>query len=300
MLLHAWYPAVEGSEGDNPVWATIFEDPHSIIDADARPPVDGVAYPVHVHSHGNRGFGASSSDLMSWFASHGWVAIAPDHIGDLLWEFEESEDAVHFLKRPQDISATLDALEGLPADDPLAASDTTRVVMSGHSRGTSTVWSVAGASYDVNGVASHLPDATEAHLAVFGGGFEDDRVVAAIPMAGTYRSSWFGTDGYLAIGDRPVLALTGSLDGHSSAVSQFESLVGIALTWVELEGGCHQTFALGFCDTLDPTEGFRLVGTYALAFARACILEDTAPNTLGVLDGTIPVSDLTTVQSRLP
>ncbi len=300
VLLHAWYPAVDGSSGESPVWGGLFEDPHSTVDAEARPPVDGIAYPVQVYSHGNRGFGGTSSDLMSWFASHGWVAIAPDHIGDLLWAYDDSENVAHFLKRPQDIRATLDALEALPAEDPLSAADTSRVVMTGHSRGCYTVWANAGATYDMEAVAAKFPEATEAQLAVFAAGFDDPRIVASVPLAGTYGKSWFGDSGYLAIGDLPVLSLTGSLDGHDGAAAQFDSLDGIDLTWVELEGGCHQTFALGFCDTLDPAEGFQLVDTYVLAFARHHLLGDESAEVLGLLDGSAELSPLATVQVSKP
>ena len=48
----------------------------------------------------------------------------------------------------------------------------------------------------------------------------------------------------------------------------------IDFAWVELDGGCHQTFALGGCNTLDTDLGFHVVQTVLVAFARHTVLGD--------------------------
>jgi predicted dienelactone hydrolase len=285
ITLHVWYPTT-ASTGDTPTYHGLFLDEEAFVNAPAAPPLDAT-YPVHVHSHGHQGFGGTSAFLMRRFASHGWVAVAPDHVGDLLGAFPDAGTIAHYIKRPGDITAALDALAALPASDPLAPVDVSRVFMSGHSRGCHTVWSVTGATFDP--AAGGLDPATPAELAVFAAGFRDPRVVAALPMAGTYSRDWFGTDGYTAV-TLPLLSLTGSDDGPAAAQFQFDNLSGAELTWVELAGGCHQTFALGFCDTLDPTLGYSIVDTYAMAFARAHVLGDTDAKTLGILAGTVTVA----------
>ncbi|MCB9727632.1 MAG: hypothetical protein H6744_16815 [Deltaproteobacteria bacterium] len=291
--LHVWYPT-EATTGDHPTYYAFFEDEDALLNAPAAPPLDAT-YPVHVHSHGHQGFGGTSSFLMRRFASHGWVAIAPDHTGDLLFDDDLAKTANtvrHYIERPSDISAALDALDALPANDPLAAVDVSRVVMSGHSRGCYTVWANAGASFDPS--AGNLDEATESELDVFAQGFRDPRVVAAIPMAGTYSADWFGTDGYRQV-LIPMLSLTGTEDNASAARFRYDTLTDAPLAWIELAGGCHQTFALGYCDTLDFELGFSIVDTYALAFARVHVLGDTDPRSLGILAGLFEVSPLATV-----
>lgn len=290
ITVHVWYPT-QATSGDHPTYNGLVLDEESIVNAPAAPPLDAT-YPVHVHSHGHQGFGATSAFLMRRFASHGWVAVAPDHVGDLLGSHADSETIAHYIKRPGDISAALDAMAALPANDPLARVDVSRVIMSGHSRGCHTVWSVAGATFDPD--AGGLDAATPAELAVFAQGFRDPRVIAAIPMAGTYSADWFGVDGYRAV-SIPMLALTGSDDNASAARYRFDTLPGADLTWVELAGGCHQTFALGFCDTLATEEGFGIVDTYAMAFARVQLLGDTDAKSLGILAGTTVVSTKATL-----
>ena len=55
--------------------------------------------------------------------------------------------------------------------------------------------------------------------------------------------------------------------------------------WLSLEGGCHQTFALGQCPTLDVDLGFSIVSSYTLAFARYAILDDETQTILDILTG---------------
>ena len=67
-------------------------------------------------------------------------------------------------------------------------------------------------------------------------------------------------------------------------------------TWIDLAGGCHETFALGFCTTLNKATGYGLVNTYALAFGRKQMFADSSVD--AVLDGTQVVSDLVTLQKQ--
>ncbi|MFT7626034.1 MAG: putative dienelactone hydrolase, partial [Myxococcota bacterium] len=126
IMVHAWYPAEAGVTGDHPTWVGIFSDDQAVIDAPAADPV-GEAYPVHVYSHGHQAFAGSSWQITRYLATHGWVVVAPDHVGDMLGNNPTSETVGHYLERPQDVSQSLDALEGLASDDPLARGDTSKV-----------------------------------------------------------------------------------------------------------------------------------------------------------------------------
>ena len=90
-------------------------------------------------------------------------------------------------------------------------------------------------------------------------------------MAGTIRKPFFGDVGYQSV-QGPVLFISGTEDNHQSAQDHFDEVVGIDFSWLSLKGGCHQSFALGQCPTLDVPLGFDIVQTYALAFARKHIL----------------------------
>ena len=81
--------------------------------------------------------------------------------------------------------------------------------------------------------------------------------------------------------------------------NQFDQMGAIDFTWVELEGGCHQTFALGACDTLDTELGFQVVQSLALAFARITVLGDTSPRSAELLSGEEMISEIASTRRRL-
>jgi len=295
IVVDAWYPA-RAVEGEHPRFLNLFDDDESVIDAPARPPV-GEAYPVMVYSHGDRGFGGTSAFLMAHFASHGWLAVAPDHIGNLLTDNPRGELVAHFVERPADISATLDALEALPADDPLSRGDVSRVVLSGHSRGVYTVWASAGAAYDLEAIAAGSPEVTEGERSAFAAGLGDPRVVAGIGLAGGYRERWFGAEGWRAVAV-PLQFHSGSADNPDALRAMFDRVDGLDLVWLELAEACHQTFALGICPTFDKELGFHIVEAHALAFARRHLLGDGDPRTVGIVEGEVAIDPAVTVRRR--
>jgi predicted dienelactone hydrolase len=298
LLLNLWYPT-EATTGDHPSYVGLFEDEAAIEAAPLAPPVEPTGYPVHVHSHGHLGFGATSAFLMRHFASHGWVAIAPDHTGNTLADNIDPRPVAMYHLRSQDITASLDALASLPSADPLhGLARTAEVLLSGHSFGVHTVWATAGATFDAGALAAGCAEGQPFHpcpapdLAVFAAGLRDPRVVAAVPMAGAIRRDLFGPSGHTSV-TIPLLALSGSED-PVGADAQHATTAGLDLTWLDIAGACHQTFALGFCDTLEPDVGFGIVNTFALAFARHHVLGDDAPGTLKLLDGSDTFSPLVT------
>jgi hypothetical protein len=72
--------------------------------------------------------------------------------------------------------------------------------------------------------------------------------------------------------------------------SSWDSLEGIERSWVEIEGGCHQTFGLGSCETLEAETGFQIVDTYALAFGRQAVLDDTDATVQAIVEGSLEVA----------
>jgi len=295
ILLNVWYPTEAGSGDPVAYLDGLQADSEAFGNAEIAESVYAKGYPVHVYSHGDRGWGGTSADLMRAFASHGWVVIAPDHTGNTLVDNTQPRPTALYVHRPSDITASLDALEALDAGDPLAAADTSRVLMSGHSFGCYTTWANSGATYDPVSLESHCLDldegsCSEEELAAFvSGELADPRVGAGITLAGSISRGFFGPDGHQGV-QGPMLLMSGTSDNEGTPES-WDSLQGIERTWVELEGGCHQTFALGVCSSLDTEEGFHIVNSYALAFGRKHVLGDSTAEVDAVLDGSVIVSE---------
>ncbi len=279
--INVWYPT-EDTSGDMAFY-TVGTDASSFLDASLAPSPYAEGYPVHLHSHGSQGYGATSSFLARHFASHGWVFLAPDHTDNTLVDNVDPRPSEHYVERPLDLGTALDALEDDSELGGLANTDT--VLLSGHSYGVYTSWAAIGASFDLEGIQERCDNGElgggtchEALMSTLEAGVSDERIVAALPMAGSASSSWFGETGIQAV-DVPVMLLAGSEDDVGQA-EEWERTEGMDYAWAELDGGCHQTFALGSCATLDVELGFRIVRTYAMAFGRFRILGDTAQEPL--------------------
>jgi predicted dienelactone hydrolase len=298
--MNVWYPTEE-TAGTAALY-TIGTDEASFEDAMPIEPVHPGGFPVHVYSHGYRGYGASSSFLSRYLASHGWVTVAPDHTNNTFLDHEEPLPAAHYFQRPLDVSVALDTLEGLPEDDPLGGKmDTDRVLLSGHSFGAYTTWASLGASFDPDSIGVLCApdgdlDCTPGEEAMFGTDLADPRVVASLPMAGALRRNFFGQLGETTV-NGPVLFMSGSKDSVGQQ-DQFDEMGAIDFTWMEIEGACHQAFALGICTELDGDTGFHIISTVGLAWARATVLNDTDETVLGIVQGEVVVSDLVTTERR--
>ena len=301
--VNIWYPTVD-TEGPSAEY-TVGLDAEVMANAVPADPAHEGGFPAHVHSHGFQGYGGTSAFMARYFASHGIATIAPDHTNNTLIDNADPLGAAHYFHRPLDVRAALDAVEELDASDPLAGLiQTDAVMLSGHSFGAYTIWAAGGATYDLDNVAEMCATGegirddgcTSAEEAMFASDLTDSRVVSLMPMAGTLRRAWFGSTGELSV-DKPVLFMGGSNDAVGQ-VDQFEEMGDIDFTWMELEGGCHQTFALGSCTSLDPELGFHIVQTAALAFVRVTVLGDESEQSVGIISGEVSLSDIVTTKKR--
>lgn len=272
--VHAWFPT-DDTTGEPVSYGGVYPAGADILgDAAPSDPAHERGWPVMVFSHGDRAYGGSAEYLMAHFASHGWVAIAPDHTDNLLWANAEPTPQGHWYHRPLDVLASLGALE---EDAELSRADTDTWLLTGHSRGTSTVWTLAGATFEEGTPDNWCAGCTPAQTSLFrDGSLTGSGVIAALPLAGTIRTSLFGDAGHRSV-NVPVMHLSGSEDDVGQA-AEFERLDGLDYTWVDFEGACHQTFTIGACSSIDTADGWWLIQTYALAFARYQVLDDrTAP-----------------------
>lgn len=212
---------------------------------------------------------------------------------------------MHYL-RSLDVTAALDSLESLPADDPLAGKCLTKnVLLSGHSFGTQTTWATAGAAWDMAeinakcGPPTNFPEpCTPEQIAVFEPGLRDPRVKAGLPMAGGTGTGpdWFLQSGFDAV-KMPFMLMSGT-DDPVGAENVFSFVTSIDFTWLDIEGGCHQLFALGGCSKISDADGFPIVRTYAQAFANRHILGDMSAKVAGLLDGTDVLSPKVTFHHK--
>ena len=300
--INIWYPATEKTAtSPNYLNLALVRDTDVDVDAPPAPPVyPNGKYPVWAHSHGSQAYGGSSSDLMRHLASHGWVAVAPDHTHNLFNEDVNPRPLAFYAERPTDVIVAIDQLDALPDATWLAGqADTSRVILSGHSFGSFDAWALAGGTYDTSRIQqkcdnSEFPDCTPERVALFTAGFREPRAIAVVPMAGQMGADWRGDNGLLSV-NIPMLLMSGSNDDVGNA-GTFAQMTGKPVTWVELAGGCHETFALGFCTTLNKATGYGLVNTYALSFGRQQMFADSSVD--AILDGTQVVSDLVTLQKQ--
>ncbi len=298
--IHVWYPTF-ATTGEHPTYV-VYRDRDAVTNAPPAPPShEGGLYPLVVYSHGSRGFGGTAHFLHRHLASHGWVVVAPDHVGNTLTNDVDPRPVALYYERSLDVSEAIDALDELDVGDPLAGRiETRRTVLVGHSFGTHTVWASSGATFDVDLIASSRCSATSPctaeELAVFRAGVRDPRMIASVPMAGAISRDWFGASGWSSV-TIPMFSLSGGAN-PVGADQQFADVVGLDFAWAEIAGACHEFFALG-CGAVDPPgEQARVVGALVLAFVRRHVLEDTQAGILGVLDGSVSVSDRVTLMRR--
>jgi predicted dienelactone hydrolase len=287
LRLAVWFPTDATSGGSASYLNGAIEAP-DVLDDPA--PTAGV-HPVVLFSHGHQGFAENSSFLMEHLASHGYVVAAPDHTDNTTFDGGDRATSIYF-QRPRDLSAVLDALPGE------LAVDTTEVTAIGHSFGGYTVFALAGATYDPATIAACTPDASsfcstmdDAAAAAFAQGFRDERVVAAVPMAGG-DFDLFGAAGVGAL-PVPVLQMTGEMDpGDGAAYWEALHAADDAHQRVDIVGAGHQAFTdfsgvLADGGTIDAERGFLVLRAYTLAAVRAARGDDAAQR---VIDGEVEVA----------
>ena len=294
--LHVWYPTAD-TEGAGTRHLVIFRDDGVFVDASLAPPLDGDRYPVVVHSHGGQGFAGAHSQIARRLATHGWVAMAPDHVGNTLVGNRDAREAPNFLGRPQDLSAALDLAENLPASDPLSGMlATDRALATAHSVGAYAMWALAGMPYDEDRVRENCTDptrvpesgCTEPQVQAFVDGFRDPRVVATVHLDGDLDANWFDYAD-TAVVDVPMLYM---YDDVSEDPANVEHDRWIS---VSVPGACHEAFNLGpwdprGCRGFDAAQGIHLSSTFTLAFGRRHLFDDRGAEVREILAGVRSVS----------
>lgn len=280
LRLATWYPSTADTVGAEVRYQGVFVGPD--VQAEA-PRADG-PHPLVVFTHGHQAYAEAAGFLMTHFASHGWVVMAPDHTGNTTADGDNRTTPIYY-QRPADVSAVIDHA----VDSGVADGDA--VVVIGHSFGGYTALALAGGTYDEAVIAACLDGSdtsafcstmTEAEADLLRAGFADDRVDAWIPTApGDYRL--FGAAGLGAL-SAPVMLMTGDQDDAVGADAEpyWAALQGGDNRWLRLLEGRHNDFVDLFA-LADDTDSPGAIKAYALAFARRHALGDERVQP--VLDG---------------
>lgn len=230
-----WYPAIAGTgSGASPPFALMDAEVDAEVDTTEAP------FPLIAFSHGSQGIRAQSVSHTEWLATHGYVVVAPSHVGNTVFDDGDTPRWQIALDRPPDVSRSIDVVLGLNgrADDPLfRLIDADRIGAVGHSFGALTVQMLAGLVATESPFDDLPPEAPPPPW-----DFTDPRVKAAIPMTPA---------GYSSFADRiadvttPILYMGASDDGtlpvEEEAIPLYEGTPGAGLAM--LEGAGHLTYS---------------------------------------------------------
>jgi predicted dienelactone hydrolase len=291
--VQVWYPSQE-SDGELHRYDGLYE-----TDAqDAVAPDCAVVRPVVAFSHGNQGMRWQSYFWTERLATHGFVVVAPDHTGNTTFDFDEARVGELFLRRPLDISDTVDWLFAGSEPSEMGLGDcldpAAGFAVGGHSFGGYTSVAVGGALNDAQaildaceglggsfceGVLDWAGDHSE-HI----GDMTDARVWAMVPMA---PAGWgVLTDGLIDVA-APALVLGGDRDTlttMSGEVTPIYSGLGSENKRLgELIDAGHMTFS-NACDLADFEDcyppfidievAYAEINAVTVAFLRSVLGED--------------------------
>lgn len=297
-----WYPTRDASGAQVRYVGTSIVQPG--VFGEASVGVDA-PMPVLVFSHGSLAWPEASFFMTEFFASHGWLVLAPSHTDDLILNAFDTRPDPIYAQRPQDLSAALDALGALPGGDPLAGlADMSRVGAAGHSFGGYTTLGWAGARYDIDALTRRCDAISPTYCAHLSGGGDapfvqgvaDARVRALVPMSAGNSAMFDGGAGVEAL-DVPALLVSGSRDMSvpdalhgdlywsallsSPAVVEHRRLVFPEAGHATLTNACAQFPGVYGADDgcgddfIDPAQAHAITNAYALIFLRHHVLGDT-------------------------
>lgn len=224
-------------------------------------PVEG--FPLVVISHGLGSTSRSFAYLAGYLATGGIAVAAIEHVGSndqqLLALLEGQSDAVvadeEFLRRPRDVSLTLDALNRAQATNPVIRGQINfdRVGLVGQSFGGYTGLALAGARFDLDNLGQVCPpeliplnpsillQCQATGLGNPGNDLQDSRIrsIVAINPIG---SALFGEQGYGQV-NVPTLMVAGTADTIAPAFSEqiqpFTWLGSAERYLLLIDGGTH-------------------------------------------------------------
>ena len=280
--LQIWYPSAE-LDDDLHIYGGIraggAADSGAIDCSEARP--------VVLFSHGNSGMRYQSYFLTEYLTSHGYLVLAPDHVGNTFLDNDEARKPELIVRRPHDLSDSFDWLlsqeEYQSCVDPEAG-----FAVIGHSFGGYTALSISGGYIDTEETAGFCADYPGSWLC------EDVATLAAEEGAGVYDQTDERVWATIALTPAAIETLIGGIEtietptlifaGEYDTLTPADTVVrGIYdyLTqeekyWANIKKAGHYTFT-NACDILStypdceddhiaPTEAHQLINTTITAF----------------------------------
>jgi hypothetical protein len=296
--VHIWYPSTDqaGEPATFKPQLPLFSDEFAFTDATILPPPEGQLAPMVLYSHGGRGFSGQISAVARQFVRNGWIVVAPSHPGQNLFDFEENLPYSYAIIRAADTIAALNLMENLPEDHPLRGRvDTSRILAMGHSYGGQNSWMLGGLPFDLEGIAERCSGGcTSEDVAAYTAFRSEPRVVAGISVDNLLDENLFRDEDFEDM-QTPMLHIS-STEGNDGT-SIFNRAAPTNTTWVSLLGGCHESVTgTRECPTLDLTVSQPAAAAYSIAFGARHVLGSEDPTVLGILDGSIEVSDKVSLQ----
>lgn len=294
--VYIWYPTTD-TEGTTANFNLISRDPNSLVDATLDAPSGPL--PVMVWSHGGLGWGGQANGVLRQFVRNGWIVVALTHSGDTLFDRVDPLPPEFDIVRAHDVNTVIEYIADLPAGHRLEGHlMTDRFFLVGHSVGGESMWLHSGVTLDQSAIAAGCPDCTQGQLDAFALFTSNPRVAAVAPLAGELSRGVLVSEPGFATTRVPVLFMSGSNNWDGEPLFTLAAATP-DLTWVELQGGCHESFTGTLpCDTLDNAESLPAVARLLLSFGEVHIRESNDANALGMADGTVPIADFMTFRGR--
>lgn len=225
----AWFPTTDSGEAHTYGWGSFAVEGAAMDEVDAACPAP---LPVVVHSHGHSSIRWEMSWLMEHLASHGWVVVAIDHVGNSLYDASHSQWTL-YTQRPAEVQ---DAFDWLLAESQRSGSRVEGCVdpeggyvVTGYSFGGYTAYALGGAL--VNDT-SYEPTYD----------LGDERVRAVVTFA-PWNASYALTTGTSEIAV-PVLTLGAERDW--TVGTQYEELHGAVVSEPRALGVFHDAGHMSF------------------------------------------------------
>jgi predicted dienelactone hydrolase len=313
-----WYPAASTSDARATYLVAGLVEREAPLAQDTPAPAPG-PHPVAVYSHGSGGLGLIAYPFAERLASHGWIVISADHLGNTSFDLISGGGEpflATMVNRPRDVTALLDLAERGALDGLDASMD--EVFLFGHSFGGYTTFSAGGVANQSALWASGCdPSDTDEDCllalnpdvqAALDGAFIDPRIDAIAPQAPALVSTF--AEGALASLPIPTLMQSAGRDlttpDETEASPAWDQLDDPRDRWIRIPDGGHYSF-ISVCDDvgLDVIEVFQpgasadgcgpdntptletvpVLATYLTAFAEAYVRGEDAY--LPVLDAAL-------------
>ncbi|MSP91025.1 MAG: hypothetical protein EXR79_04350 [Myxococcales bacterium] len=273
---------------------------------DVEPEMKGAPYPIILFSHGFKGVNTQSVSLIEHLASHGYVVVAPNHVGNTLFDFtaKDKDVANAAIERANDVRFAYDEALKLNAKGDLAGSmDSANVAMTGHSFGAWTALVVAGGEVDVDAAKAACAAGSKSDIFCKYLGFwpPGSTIKLSEKIPGLKAAIAWAPAGYSSFGDKglalvkvPVFVMGGTLDNTAPLQWEIDPIYNALpapKAEVVVQDASHMSFTnicglpaaevviKDFCGVkgvAKPDDAFKNINTFSTAWLARWVAGDKA------------------------